>query len=66
MASSLTKLNSKHATRAQSAEKTPGTTRYTRKSNPKLNTIPDQHNELSDDTVIAANYIIIIYIRVAK
>ena len=49
-ASSLTKLVSKHATRAQSAEKTTGTSRHTRKSNLELNTVPDQHNVFSDNT----------------
>ena len=45
-ASSLTKLVSKHATRAQPAEKTSGTSRHTRKGNSELETAPDQHNVL--------------------
>ena len=52
-ASSLTKLVSKHATRAQPAEKTSGTSWHTRKSSPELDAVPDQHNVLSDETVIA-------------
>ena len=35
-ASSLTKLDNKHATRAQPAEKTSGTSRHTRKVIPSL------------------------------
>ena len=50
-ASSLTKLVSKHATRAQPAEKTSGTSRHTRKGNLELKAVPDQHNVLSDETV---------------
>ena len=45
---SLTKLVNKHATRARPAEKTSGTSRLTRKGNPKLETVPNQHNVLSD------------------
>ena len=40
-ASSLTKLVNKHATRAQPAEKTSGTSRNTRKDNPDLETVTD-------------------------
>ena len=41
-ASSLfTKLVSKHATRAQPAEKTSGANRHTCKDNPELETVPD-------------------------
>ena len=49
----LTKLVSKHATRAQPAEKTSGTSRQTHKGNPELDAVPDQHNVLSDITVTA-------------
>ena len=51
LASSLTKLVSNHATRAQPAEKTSGTSRHTRKGNLELKAVPDQHNVLSDETV---------------
>ena len=56
LASSLTKLVSNHATRAQPAEKTSGTCRHTRKGNSELETAPDQHNVLSDETVTAEDY----------
>ena len=55
-ANSLTKLVAKHATRAQPAEKTSGTSRQTHKVNPELDTVPDQHNVLSDPTVTAEGY----------
>ena len=55
-ANSLTKLVSKHATRAQPAEKTSGTSRHTRKSNLELDAVPDQHNVLSDEIVTAEDY----------
>lgn len=54
-ASSLAKLVAKHATRAQ-AKKTSGYSKHTSKSNPKLNAVPDQHNMLLDEIVIAGNY----------
>ena len=60
-ASSLTKLVSKHATRAQPAEKTSGTSWHTRKSSPELDAVPDQHNVLSDETVIAEDCRIFFY-----
>ena len=59
-ASSLTKLINKHVMRAQPAEKTSGTSRHTRKGNPELETVPDQHNVLSDQTVTAEDYIFFI------
>ena len=40
-ASSLTKLVSKNATRAQPTEKTQGTSRHTRKGNPEFDAVPD-------------------------
>ena len=55
-ASSLTKLVSKHATQSQFPEKMSGISRHTRKSNPELNTVPGQHNVLSDNTIIAEGY----------
>ena len=54
--SSLTKLVSKHATGTHSVEKTSGTSRNTCKINTELNTVPDQHNVLLDNTVIPENY----------
>ena len=54
--SSLTKLVNKHATHAQPAEKTSGTSRNTRKGNPELETVTDQHNVLSDPIVTAEDY----------
>ena len=55
-ASSLTKLDNKHATRAQPAEKTSGTSRHTRKGNPELETVPDQYNVFTDKTVKTEYY----------
>ena len=55
-ASSLKKLVSKHATRAQPAKKISGTIRHTSKSNPELDAVPDQHNVLSDEIAIAEDY----------
>ena len=57
-ASSLAKLATKHATRAQPAEKTLGTGRQTHKGNPELDAVPDQHDVLSDPTVPAEDYTI--------
>jgi hypothetical protein len=55
-ASSLTKLVTKHATRALSADKASGSSRHTRQSNPELNTVSDQHSVHSDTTVRAEGY----------
>ena len=55
-AASLSKLVNKQATCAQPAEKTSDTSRHTLKSNPELETVPDQHNVLSDQTVTAEDY----------
>ena len=38
------------------AEKSSGTSRNTRKGNPELETVTDQHNVLSDPTVSAEDY----------
>ena len=57
-ASSFTKLISKDATRAKSTENNSGTTRHTRKSSPNLNTVSDQRNVLSDNNVVAQDYIL--------
>ena len=55
-ANSLLKLVNKHATRAQPAEKTSGTSRQTHKGNPELDAVPDQHDVLSEPTVTAEDY----------
>ena len=50
------KVVNKHASHAQLAEKTSGTSRNTRKGNPELETVTDQHNVLSDPNVTAEDY----------
>ena len=55
-ATSLTKLVTKHATRARSADKATSSTRRTQKSNPELNTVSDHHIVHSDTTVTADGY----------
>ena len=55
-ASRLTKLVYKHATLAQPAENTSGTSRHICKGNSELDAVPDQHNVLSDETLTAESY----------
>ena len=59
-ASSFIKLVNKHAMRAKSTKKTSGTSRHTRIGNLELETVPGQHNVLSDQTVTAEDYTIIV------
>ena len=55
-ATSLTKLVTKHAKRAHSADKAASSSRRTEQSNPELNTVSDQHSVQSGPTVTAEGY----------
>ena len=55
-ATSLTKLVTKHAKRAHSADKAASSSRRTQQSNPELNTVSDQHSVQSDPTVTVEGY----------
>ena len=46
--------------RAKSTKKTSSTSRHTRIGNLELETVPGQHNVLSDQTVTAEDYTIIV------
>ena len=55
-ATSISKLVTKHAKRAHSADKASSSSRRTQQSNPELNTVSDQHSVHSDNTVAAEGY----------
>ena len=55
-ATSLTKLVTKHATPAHSADKATSSSRRTQQSSPELNTVSDQHSVQSDTTVTSEGY----------
>ena len=56
LATSLSKLVTKHAKRAHTADKAVSSSRRAQQSNPELNTVSDQHNVLSDPTATAEGY----------
>ena len=56
-ATSISKLVTKHAKRAHSADKASSSSRCTQQSNPELNTVSDQQSVHLDNTVTAEGYI---------
>ena len=56
-ATSLTKLVTKHAKRAHSADKATSSSRRIQQSNFDLNTVSDRHSEPTDTTATAEGYI---------
>ena len=55
-ATSLNQLVTKHAKRAQSADKGTSSSKPTQQINPELNTVSDRHSVPSDNTISATAY----------